>query len=370
MYRTRVALLLTIAYVLAPRLHGREWTDTTGKHSIEAAFVSCNVVLRLPTGETKTIDLDMLSQDDREYIAEVLTRTKVANGSGNDKAAERAKPGTAANEQHVPIDTLLLEEEREWQDVANTTSRADGFFSFEHQLTHATDKFHHYQQTLKSLSELAPQDKRIASAFTERLMLLRNAPTPYDRVEAALRLSGAEKIADQTVPALLQALEKDVSSQVQLAATVSLAGYGPAAKGVIPTLVKRIDSGDPTGIYLFALVKIGGDSPQVRKIIKKPLDAYRAPNNDNSRIDRVTQSIVLFGQNSNWAVAPLLQDAEVAIRRGDNDALKTITDALVSVASGDVRVLKFYETQAKEGPIQQRVYCDSIAKQLRLNAKQ
>jgi hypothetical protein len=143
MYRAHLALLLTIVCVLAPRLDGREWKDSTGRHSIEAAFISCNVVLRLPTGETKTIDLDKLSQDDRRYIAELLTRTKseppeLAHGNG--RAADGAKTSTT---EQVPIDTLLLAEEKEWQNVSNT-ARSDEFFRFERQMAHDTDGFRHY----------------------------------------------------------------------------------------------------------------------------------------------------------------------------------------------------------------------------------
>ena len=390
MHRALEILCLTVAYFAPPNLYSREWKDSSGKHSIEADFVEGEIVLQLPTGEMKTIKFDKLSQGDREYIADVLRRpasakAETANGKNGGEVAVEVKHNAAPNKPQISInaDTLLLAEQNEWLNLSRSVlhSYADYFAAFNYQFADAAVQFQRYKQTVKDLSELAPKEKRVADVFSNRLAQLTNAPDPKERVDAALRLTGAVKISDQILPTLIHALEKDASPEVQLAAAISLAGYGPIAKDAIPLLVK-LEARDETlhpsvylerePIYLFAIIEIGGNSPQLRKIVKKTFDSYRR---SNERIaakacSHTAKALVLLGKNANWAVTPLLQTAELSIKRpSDQDLFKNITDALVSIASNDARVLKYYETQAKDGPVEQRVYCDSIAKQLKLRIK-
>lgn len=66
-----------MAAAIAEPQHNREWTDASGKHSLEAEFVEAKVTLRLPTGQTKTVDMRSLSDTDRQFIIEQLQKQDV-----------------------------------------------------------------------------------------------------------------------------------------------------------------------------------------------------------------------------------------------------------------------------------------------------
>jgi hypothetical protein len=62
------------AVAIAEPTQNREWTDASGKHSIEAEFVDAKVTLRLPNGQTKVVDMRSLSDSDRQFIVEQLRK--------------------------------------------------------------------------------------------------------------------------------------------------------------------------------------------------------------------------------------------------------------------------------------------------------
>ena len=45
------------------------------------------------------------------------------------------------------------------------------------------------------------------------------------------------------------------------------------------------------------------------------------------------------------------------------------TETLLAVGTEDDRVVKFYENAAKTGPEGRRVYCDSVAKKIKLQKR-
>ena len=65
--RTLVSTMLILA-VLSPLASGRTWTDSTGKHTVEAAFVDLKdgkVRLKKEDGKIITIPIERLSDADR-----------------------------------------------------------------------------------------------------------------------------------------------------------------------------------------------------------------------------------------------------------------------------------------------------------------
>ncbi len=69
----------------------RIWNDSTGAFSLEAEFVELKdgkVTLRKTDGKAITIDLEKLSQEDRDFVAKQSDAKKTGGSSGGDKAQE------------------------------------------------------------------------------------------------------------------------------------------------------------------------------------------------------------------------------------------------------------------------------------------
>jgi len=168
-------------------------------------------------------------------------------------------------------------------------------------------------------------------------------------------------------------LKSDPSAQVKRAALISLAGFGEGAKEIVAVIVRQLESTKSDHaqfILLLALADIDKASPQMRKWIGSALDyynrrkVYRYPGFSAS-----LSVLAILESDGARAIAKLIDTAKTALVRGDEERLGAITTTLVKIGGGDPRVLKFYETAARTGPEQCRVYCDSVAKRLRLQAK-
>jgi hypothetical protein len=109
------------------------------------------------------------------------------------------------------------------------------------------------------------------------------------------------------------------------------------------------------------------DTSQFKRNVVGQLTAYKSKRSkDPIRIATVCTALESVKGRIDWAIPPLLGAAEVAIRQGGDFEL--LTNALLKVGQGDERVIRFYERAAKEGPEARRLYCDSIAKKLKLSA--
>jgi S1-C subfamily serine protease len=88
------------ALLLAASGHGRQWTDNTGKHRIEAEFVEQrgNVVrLKRPDGSVFELPLDRLSTDDQDFIR------KTAPSATNKSAATNTAEVPSAKNSSAPL---------------------------------------------------------------------------------------------------------------------------------------------------------------------------------------------------------------------------------------------------------------------------
>ena len=68
----QLSLAICLLLFLASPLIGREWTDRSGKHRIEATLVELadgSVRLKKSDGKVITVSLDQLSQADRDFLA-------------------------------------------------------------------------------------------------------------------------------------------------------------------------------------------------------------------------------------------------------------------------------------------------------------
>ena len=70
---TKALSLLFVLTCIAPS-KAREWTDTSRNESIEADFVECRVILRLPSGRRKLVDLSSLSEADRNFVLDEVRK--------------------------------------------------------------------------------------------------------------------------------------------------------------------------------------------------------------------------------------------------------------------------------------------------------
>jgi S1-C subfamily serine protease len=91
----QLSLAICSILFLASPLIGREWTDRSGKHRVEATLIEVvdgSVRLKKPDGKVITLPLDQLSQPDRDFLAE----------SGAPAKDEGKKDSPAAGEQDPP----------------------------------------------------------------------------------------------------------------------------------------------------------------------------------------------------------------------------------------------------------------------------
>ena len=182
------------------------------------------------------------------------------------------------------------------------------------------------------------------------------------------------RFSTDVIPVLLTSFKNDVSPQVKVAAAVSLAGFGSNAKVAISAIASDIDSArnrEARYILIVSLAQIDPKSGQLRKVIGKLLEEYRRSSNAVvwETLVPACNTLGIIGNKCNWAVAQLIETAQTGLTRGDETDNKLITTAPIGVGGNDPRILKFYERAAKDGPGQYRVYCDSVAKQLKQQAK-
>lgn len=262
-------------------------------------------------------------------------------------------------DQSSPYDSLL----NDWYRVENPTNTralADRF-----------RKMELYREANRLLAEFVRHDKRIEKLFDQRLDQLKNSPPPEERSKAAFGLSRAEAISVDAIPALLEALKNDKSGSVRLVAAVSLAGFGKAAAPAAPMIAKGVQEAEQNQvrhILLFALVDIDPDSTHLRKAVREVLEEYRKSRDPNiwHTLVPACNTLSILGPKGDWAVPQLIDAATFAMNRAQDVEVKATTVALTNVGPSDARVVRFYERAATEGPAQFRVYCDSVAKQLRL----
>ncbi len=453
-----ILLLACMASVAtAEPTQNREWTDASGKHSLEAEFVEATVTLRLPNGQTKIVDMQKLSEADREFIIKTLHEKNLPVGApqqppkqlpqliedlkaalaSGDKvkvtAATKAvrevdtsctgvkaiiaplvRDGDAESiaktiwvlsevgtnpdwalpllwslQEHVnfPSRTIHIDSgngvdveivfdndpvvsgPREWDYPLNNWYELSLFYN-RSDLVARAGQAEPYREVTRLIAEYAAKDKRVKQMFDRRVAQLKTAPSTLDRSRAALGLSRATALSADVIPALLDSFKKDVSPKVKLAAAVSLAGFGNNAKAAIPAIADDIDSAqnrDAKYILMVSLAQIDPKSGRLRKVISKLLEEYRRSSDAVvwETLAPACNTLGIMGDQCNWAIAQLIETAETGLARGDDGDVKLITMALIAVGGADARVLKFYERAAKDGPGRFRVYCDSVAKQLR-----
>jgi hypothetical protein len=420
----RSVLLFTSMLALCATVSAHEWSDAKGRYKIEADFVEAKVTLRLRNGQTKVVDMKMLSKADQQFIMKTLgENTPPANNQqpqiqlaklvddleialdGNDKAkiiaatkAIRLVDSTCRDVQ--PIVQRILkgrntEEIARWMlfevgsdavwaaDILLTMD--EGLNSEKYRLDPhrmyglsihfqprdlaiARDRLDSRRELTRSLAEFHGKDQRVKQLFGTRLEQLKSAPSPEERAKAAYWLSRALAISGDVLPALQHSAKADVAPPVRLAAMLSLGGFGITAKPAIPVIVEGYESAenDETQFnLLLVLATIQNDCPQLKKIIFNVLEDYkRGRDSKGSKTSTACKTLEAIQLQGAWAVPQLLDAAEygLAKKRGD---FMTISNALISVGRGDARVVKFYERAAKDGPQEFRVHCDSAAKQLR-----
>ncbi len=116
---------LVFALTLAPMASARNWTDSTGRYSVEAEFVSLAdgiVRLRRHDGKTMEIPLEKLRQADQAYVQQMSEKSNedspfVAKdtpgkpdpsampspgGSGEPAPVERSQTGLAQDDRRIP----------------------------------------------------------------------------------------------------------------------------------------------------------------------------------------------------------------------------------------------------------------------------
>ena len=96
-------MIAVVASSLAPASLGadaREWTDTSGKYSVEASFVAADdalVVLETSDGELLIVRQDQLSSKDQKYVAELLANEDAAELPKKDRPKEQKQKGATRN---------------------------------------------------------------------------------------------------------------------------------------------------------------------------------------------------------------------------------------------------------------------------------
>jgi hypothetical protein len=73
------AFLILLIFAVPASAKMRTWTDSTGKYTVQAEFVSADkevVTLQTQAGKTKTVPLVRLSLNDQAYIRRLLDSLK------------------------------------------------------------------------------------------------------------------------------------------------------------------------------------------------------------------------------------------------------------------------------------------------------
>jgi HEAT repeats len=424
-------LTLLNVLVLCGVVSGREWKDATGRHSIEADFVEAKVTLRLPTGQTRTVDMKTLSAVDQQFILKRVGEPNVpANNpppakqlpqlvadleaavSVNDKAKIVAATKAISHTDPTCKDAKRIVEQIPKEDSArdpalwildevgsDATWAADILLSMDKdldsdkyrfrpnsiygidldqpKLTFELDRLETQRESIRLLAVFYSKDGRVKQVLDKRIEQLKSAPTPQVRAMAAFCLSRAMAISGKVLPALQVSAKGDADPMVRLAAMFSLGGFGNAAKPAIPIVVDGYEKADNKRVQfnlLLSLATIQSDGPQLKKIANKAFEDYKHGKGQYwDRTPAVCKMLQTLQAKGSWAVSQLLEVAEYRLGLGKKiDELRNlqvdfepISDALMSIGVGDIRVVKFYERAAKEGLQKYRVQCDSAAKQLR-----
>jgi thiol-disulfide isomerase/thioredoxin len=118
------AITLAILLVALPAAAEiRTWTDVSGKHTVEAEFVSLaagNVKLRRPDGQEVTLPVDRLSSADRAYVKGQASASSTNPKTTGSRRQSPAKPAAGDATLKAIRDTV----ERFYRDL-RTTERSD-----------------------------------------------------------------------------------------------------------------------------------------------------------------------------------------------------------------------------------------------------
>lgn len=110
--------------------HVRTWTDSTGKFSLEADFVSYaagQVTLKKPDGTTVALSLDKLSKADQDFLKTLVPELRTPPAAGNDnpfapKAAAQPKAQPAPPRLPKGVDAAAL---KKAEDAVNSLFKDD-----------------------------------------------------------------------------------------------------------------------------------------------------------------------------------------------------------------------------------------------------
>ncbi|MEK6248890.1 MAG: PQQ-binding-like beta-propeller repeat protein [Planctomycetales bacterium] len=98
------AFFLILVSLLVPVANARTWNTKTGTHQVEAEFVeykSGKVKLKKDNGKFVTVPMDILSDDDQDWVRAELKRQKKAKNSGSqDKNKKAAGQPNSSNQWH------------------------------------------------------------------------------------------------------------------------------------------------------------------------------------------------------------------------------------------------------------------------------
>lgn len=225
----------------------------------------------------------------------------------------------------------------------------------------------------KALSALAPNEGQVSALYATRIETLKSAPSPQDRAHAALWLCGADGVADIAVPALAKAADEDASKDVQMAAAIALGAFTRQRNIAQATLLRKLKNTTDESeqfVIIWALSQSDSKSPVVRKYVREYFDRYGKAGQSSFSMDRMLEFLHSAHDQRIMATTELLDAAKVSAMRDGGHYFRTLSKLLIQVASSDKRVLRFFESQSKNGPERVRVYCDSVVKQILAEQKQ
>jgi len=229
---------------------------------------------------------------------------------------------------------------------------------------------------MKLLAAIATIDKEAESHFKAIVSELKSSPSPDARLIAALRLYGAEGMANITLPALISCLEKDPSTPVQLAAATSLGGYKDRKNKVLPLLMRKFRNAEEQHRHVLAwtICELEPESSIINKYLRDCFQAYAQRHNYSP--GWLFEFLPAHKEQGVKAIKNLIIAAERAEKKWGNGtnsgyaAFKKISDILVTVGSDDPRVLKFFTKKSSTRSEAIEVYCDSVARRITAIQKQ
>ncbi|MDP1563770.1 MAG: SHD1 domain-containing protein [Pirellulaceae bacterium] len=202
----------------------RTWTDVSGKFTIEATLKEVkrdSVVLTLADGSQKTVPLEKLSTDDRQYAAD-FRKAMLADNAAKKKAAAEAKQ--RGEDLQDELKSILTDFTQREEQLKQSGSDPAGFRNSRQRLVQETG------QHLLKLVEAAPQSDVARDVY---LWVLRNGAQGTEGT-AALQLL-IQNFADspeiiplmgliaRDLPTLEQLLSKSKDKAVKGIATFILA---------------------------------------------------------------------------------------------------------------------------------------------------